>query len=467
MIKNYIKLVIITCFICLLFGCTDEKMEKKKGEDAPEETEQSVSADSGNGKVSLNNVASESQKEKSTNYKQNIGDMKAWIGGEVIVKKDKIIVNGKSNIYPGSVISSHGISTLTIANFNENAEIQEDGSFHFEFPGYEGNASVTFGLSPLGTGEEHYGEGYKNATGPQVYRTPSMDWWDVRASIKLDEDKEKPYTIQIETPVWQDRPDDYGDTEVRIDNVEITSDHEYLYIHGESNLVEGTLIRLLRKDKNGDNIPFTGDGTTINPDGTFDMKEHYLTLREGQYILLKVDSPNYWDNVVEVYGEDLKHIEGDLVKRDEEGKKYVKYEVPIDVPKLSPPEEVSLTVKEEEIKLKMEATLLFDFDKSKLKSDAKKLLDGLLDDLQELESGTVVHINGHTDNQGETKYNLKLSEERAKAVLDYLKKNGDIDELKIRSKGYGETKPIASNGDSSGREENRRVEIVINPEKES
>nr|WP_223280493.1 OmpA family protein [Virgibacillus halodenitrificans] len=107
--------------------------------------------------------------------------------------------------------------------------------------------------------------------------------------------------------------------------------------------------------------------------------------------------------------------------------------------------------------------LLFDFDKSELKPEAKKILDKVIQDLQELEEGTDIQINGHTDNVGDSDYNQELSKERADAVWNYLKKNGDLNGLQVEKQGYGDTKPIASNKDEDGQEKNRRVEIVINP----
>jgi outer membrane protein OmpA-like peptidoglycan-associated protein len=71
-----------------------------------------------------------------------------------------------------------------------------------------------------------------------------------------------------------------------------------------------------------------------------------------------------------------------------------------------------------------------------------------------------ISINGHTDGQGEELSNQKLSEDRAKAVRDYLISKG-IAPGRLISKGYGETKPVASNDDSEGRRKNRRVEIEI------
>lgn len=70
-----------------------------------------------------------------------------------------------------------------------------------------------------------------------------------------------------------------------------------------------------------------------------------------------------------------------------------------------------------------------------------------------------VEIQGHTDSKGSDAYNQKLSEKRAKAVAAALVKQG-VESGRITAKGYGETKPVASNDTVEGRAENRRIEAV-------
>jgi len=67
-------------------------------------------------------------------------------------------------------------------------------------------------------------------------------------------------------------------------------------------------------------------------------------------------------------------------------------------------------------------------------------------------------IDGFTDNVGNDKNNLTLSEKRAQAVADYLVKKG-IPADNFYTNGYGEENPIADNNTASGRQQNRRVEI--------
>lgn len=113
------------------------------------------------------------------------------------------------------------------------------------------------------------------------------------------------------------------------------------------------------------------------------------------------------------------------------------------------------------MKIQVPDDVLFDFDKSDLKSDAKDTLKEVIETLEDLDDDTAVQINGHTDNEGEPDYNQDLSEERAEAVEKYLSDNGDLSHLSIETKGYGESDPIESNEDEEGRDRNRRVEIVI------
>ena len=71
-----------------------------------------------------------------------------------------------------------------------------------------------------------------------------------------------------------------------------------------------------------------------------------------------------------------------------------------------------------------------------------------------------IQINGHTDNVGSDENNLILSSNRAKAVQDFLIKNGIL-ASRLSYKGFGETKPIDSNETEWGRQNNRRTEFVM------
>jgi len=99
------------------------------------------------------------------------------------------------------------------------------------------------------------------------------------------------------------------------------------------------------------------------------------------------------------------------------------------------------------------------FDTAKANIDAKDaaILDTVIPILEQNPS-LRLEIQGYTDNKGSADYNQKLSEKRAKAVMDYFVKKG-IDEGRLTAKGFGISNPAASNDTPEGRAENRRVEI--------
>ena len=71
-----------------------------------------------------------------------------------------------------------------------------------------------------------------------------------------------------------------------------------------------------------------------------------------------------------------------------------------------------------------------------------------------------IEIQAHTDNQGRAAYNKKLSDRRADSALQYLIENGIAPE-RMSSVGFGDTKPVADNATEEGRQQNRRVELII------
>ncbi len=103
--------------------------------------------------------------------------------------------------------------------------------------------------------------------------------------------------------------------------------------------------------------------------------------------------------------------------------------------------------------------IFFDFDKANLKPESYEELDRLVNFLKENKK-IEIEISGHTDNQGSEEYNLKLSQLRAESVLSYITSKG-IDKIRLTAKGFGKSKPVASNEHEEGRAQNRRVEFTI------
>lgn len=107
----------------------------------------------------------------------------------------------------------------------------------------------------------------------------------------------------------------------------------------------------------------------------------------------------------------------------------------------------------------MKADNYFDFDKSELKPEGKKVVKEISNELTKENATGTLKIEGHTDSIGTNEYNQKLSERRAQSVENEFKQNITTDKIKYETRGYGEERPIADNATKEGRAKNRRVEI--------
>jgi len=101
----------------------------------------------------------------------------------------------------------------------------------------------------------------------------------------------------------------------------------------------------------------------------------------------------------------------------------------------------------------------FNLNKAEIKSGYEAIFDNAIKILK-LNPNLMIEIQGHTDSSGSAAYNLQLSIKRAQAVKDLLVRN-NISANRLTVKGFGESKPIASNETVAGRNENRRVEYKI------
>jgi len=103
--------------------------------------------------------------------------------------------------------------------------------------------------------------------------------------------------------------------------------------------------------------------------------------------------------------------------------------------------------------------LNFDFGKATIRESSFPSLDKLAEVLNESKDWKIA-IEGHTDDKGSLATNLKLSQNRANSVKEYLVKKG-IATDRITATGFGETKPIVPNDSNANRDKNRRVEFKI------
>jgi outer membrane protein OmpA-like peptidoglycan-associated protein len=112
----------------------------------------------------------------------------------------------------------------------------------------------------------------------------------------------------------------------------------------------------------------------------------------------------------------------------------------------------------------------FAFGSGALTKDAKREIDGFLQDLEgspnsEAASGRFFVVAGYTDSVGAEDYNYELGQRRATSVAGYLVGKEGVDPTQVRVVSYGASKPAADNRTSRGRRSNRRVEILVYQEK--
>jgi len=134
------------------------------------------------------------------------------------------------------------------------------------------------------------------------------------------------------------------------------------------------------------------------------------------------------------------------------------YAKPAPPPPPPPPARVTIGEK----KLELKEKVFFDTGKTTIKPESDSLLDEVAAVLNDHPEVKHIQVEGHTDNKGSAALNKKLSKGRAEAVKDYLVKKGVAPD-RLSAKGFGPTRPIATNKTAKGREENRRVEFVIAP----
>jgi OOP family OmpA-OmpF porin len=165
---------------------------------------------------------------------------------------------------------------------------------------------------------------------------------------------------------------------------------------------------------------------------------------------------------VSVKGDDLAN---DTAMNDFVGKIFLAQK-PAEAPAPPPPPPVQEMKKAPEVEQKIlekgRATLdvKFDFGKAVVKQKYYKDIQSVAEVMKKYPDLKIV-IEGYTDNVGGKKYNLNLSQKRAEAIKNIMVTKFNIEPSRLTAKGFGESKPIASNSTKDGRQKNRRVEAAV------
>jgi len=122
---------------------------------------------------------------------------------------------------------------------------------------------------------------------------------------------------------------------------------------------------------------------------------------------------------------------------------------------------VSVTRVGDNIVLNMPGNVTFGTDLSDVQASFYPVLNSVAKVLKEYEK-TLVHVTGHTDSTGGYQYNMSLSQRRADSVSSYLGAQG-AQAVRLQARGFGPDRPVAGNETPDGRQQNRRVEITLEP----
>ena len=217
-------------------------------------------------------------------------------------------------------------------------------------------------------------------------------------------------------------------------------------------------------DKNKVSFQIAADGTGIykdeNNDETITIAENSSTYTKGNITVKNNDDGSG------TYNDKDKDL---LIENDGKGKAIITLkgksteveakplEKPEKFPKLKMVPPVP-SIEANSLLITLDSGILFDVDKYDVRPEAKRALASLATVLKEADV-KAFEVDGHTDSDASDEHNQVLSEKRANAVKNFLTSQGIVAEITI--KGYGESRPVASNDTPEGKQKNRRVEIII------
>ena len=239
------------------------------------------------------------------------------------------------------------------------------------------------------------------------------------------------------------------------------------------NKVTGVTLQV-DKDGAGQYIDEKNDlSIQVNKDGTglYTNKKNNVTIyvneNDVRYVSTNIEMVNNGDGSG-TYTDKSKNL---VIENDGKGKAKITFNgqtTEVDAKPLEKPGKLAKlemvppvpSIEANSLLIALDSEVLFDVDKYDVRvhPEAEEVLKNLAIVLKEMDVKNF-EIDGHTDSDGSDEYNQVLSEKRANSVKNFLVSQGVTAE--ITTKGYGESKPVASNDTAEGKQKNRRVEIII------
>ena len=217
-------------------------------------------------------------------------------------------------------------------------------------------------------------------------------------------------------------------------------------------------------EKNDLSIQVDKDGTGLYTDKKNNVTI-YVNENDVRYVSTDIEMVNNGDGSG-TYTDKSKNL---VIENDGKGKAKITFngqttevdakplEKPGKLPKLEMVPPVP-SIEANSLLITLDSGVLFDVDKYDIRPEAEEALKNLATVLKEMDVKNF-EIDGHTDSDASDEHNQVLSENRANSVKNFLVSQGVTAE--ITTKGYGESKPVASNDTAEGKQKNRRVEIII------
>ena len=235
------------------------------------------------------------------------------------------------------------------------------------------------------------------------------------------------------------------------------------------NIVDGSYSMQIGKNGDGQYInKVTGVILQVDKDGTglyTDDKNNikiYVGETNARYESPNVEIINNGDGSG-TYTDKSKNL---VIENDGKGKAKITFNgqtTEVDAKPLEKPGKLEMvppvpSIEANSLLITSDSGILFDVDKYDVRPEDKEVLKNLATVLKEMNVKNF-EIDGYTDSDGSDEHNQVLSEKRANSVKNFLVSQGVTAE--ITTKGYGESKPVASNDTAEGKQKNRRVEIII------
>ncbi|KMK75595.1 hypothetical protein [Alkalihalobacillus pseudalcaliphilus] len=341
--KKWLLYVLVTSSLLFIVACNNGGTTSS--EEVEAETDEPVITD---------NNEEESEETKGTERKSvdvtalgagdapdDQGDLEVRLEIKVEEFEEHYEVEGKSNLIPGTKVWVQPDSLdYTFINYGVWLDVEEDGSFSTELKhpqkyDTEIAISATFKSTATQPDEvyQHYGEDLGQITGPYTridYESAQVLEYMAQVLVSHEPIEGEFVVLESEEPVMN-YPNDQGDVDVWLDNIQVEHDSKYYYITGRSNLADGAEVKANLEITDYVTIGYS-DSSFVNSDGSFALRILYPEdIDDSAEVNVKIQfAPELYqrDHILDIYGEDGANLEGELVE-ELNGEKFVEIMVNI------------------------------------------------------------------------------------------------------------------------------------------